>query len=177
MKMPSILLPISALYPKMRNTAGMARKAARGQVVVESIVSIIIFTIMLSLIMSISVYLYFQQALVTTAREGARQASLNADLAAGSTQAAGINYVTSYVKNEFLQLTGQSYDSSMATITVTPPSASANQTPGYRTVAVTIDWKMKNPIGIAKMLNAMKVDGSAFDTIPCHATATMRYEE
>lgn len=153
------------------------RKARSGQVIVESIASIIIFTILLSLIMSISVYLYFQQALVTTAREGARQASLNSELGSTSTQATGISYVTSYVQNEFLQLTGQSYSSSMATITVTPPSASTNQTPGYRTVTVSIDWKMKNPIGIANLLNAMHMDGSAFDTIPCHASATMRYEE
>jgi hypothetical protein len=153
------------------------RNAARGQVVMESIVSIIIFTIMLSLIMSISLYLYVQQALVTTAREGARQASLNADLGSTTTQGTGINYVTSYVKTEFQQLTGQAYDPTMATITVTPPSASANQTPGYRTVTVSINWKMKNPIGIANMLNAMKIDGSAFDKIPCYATATMRYEE
>ena len=143
----------------------------------ESIASIIIFVILLSLIMSISVYLYFQQALVTTAREGARQASLNSDLGSVSTQTAGINYVSSYVQNEFLQLTGQTYSSSVATITVTPPSASPNQTIGYRTVSVSIDWKMKNPIGIANMLNAMKIDGSAFATIPCHSSATMRYEE
>lgn len=153
------------------------RQSARGQVVVESIVSIIIFTMMLAFIMSFSVYLYFQQALVTTAREGARQASLNSDLGSTTTQSNGINYVTNYVENEFKQLTGQTYSATMATITVTPPSASANQTPGYRTVAVTINWKMKNPIGIAAMLNAMKIDGSAFDTIPCYATATMRYEE
>jgi len=151
--------------------------AAKGQVVVESIVSIILFTIMISLVMSFSVYLYFQQALVTTAREGARQASLNSSLGSSTTQSTGITYVTNYVQNEFKQLTGQSYDATMATITVTPPSASANQTPGYRTVAVTIDWKMKNPVRISNLLSAMKIDGSAFDTIPCHASATMRYEE
>jgi hypothetical protein len=127
---------------------------------VESIVSIIVFVIMLSLIMSISIYLYFQQALVTTAREGARQASLNSDMGTSGNQQAGMNYVSTYVQNEFKQLTGQTYTPTMATITVIPPSASANQTLGYRTVTVTIDWKMKNPIGI-----------------PCHATATMRYEE
>lgn len=153
------------------------RKAASGQVVVESIVSIIIFVIMLSLIMSISIYLYFQQALVTTAREGARQASLNSSLGASGTQQAGINYVTTYVQDEFRQLTGQTYSPSVATITVTPPSASAVQTLGYRTVTVTINWNMQNPIGISNMLNAMHIDGSAFDTIPCRATATMRYEE
>jgi len=151
--------------------------AAKGQVVVESIVSIILFTIMISLVMSFSVYLYFQQALVTTAREGARQASLNSSLGSTSTQAAGVSYVSGYVQDEFQQLTGQTYDATMATITVSPPSASANQTPGYRTVSVTIDWKMKNPVRISNLLSAMKIDGSAFDTIPCHASATMRYEE
>ena len=162
---------------KVQSVNSIKRKALSGQVVVESIVSILIFVIMLSLIMSISMYLYFQQALVTTAREGARQASLNSDMGATGTQQAGINYVSSYVQNEFKQLTGQTYSPTMATITIIPPSQSANQTPGYRTVTVTVDWKMKNPIGIAKLLNAMNVDGSAFDTIPCHATATMRYEE
>lgn len=153
------------------------RKAESGQVVLESIVSILVFTIMLSLIMSISIYLYFQQALVTTAREGTRQAALSSDIGAAGTQQAGINYVTTYVQNEFKQLTGQTYTPTMATITVIPPSASPNQALGYRTVTVNIDWKMKNPVGIANLLNAMKIDGSAFDTIPCHATATMRYEE
>ena len=160
-----------------RTSSPCLRKAQSGQVVVESIVSIILFVIMLSLIMSISVYLYFQQALVTTAREGARQAALNSDLGSVGTQSAGMIYVSNYVQNEFKQLTGQTYSAAMATITVTPPSASVNQTIGYRTVTVSINWKMKNPIGIANLLKAMKVDGSAFDTIPCFATATMRYEE
>ncbi len=160
-----------------RMSSPRQRKAQPGQVVLESIASIIIFVIMLSLIMSISVYLYFQQALVTTAREGARQAALNSDLGSVGTQSAGITYVSNYVQNEFKQLTGQTYSATMATITVTPPSASANQAVGYRTVTVSINWKMKNPIGISNLLNAMKIDGSAFDTIPCYATATMRYEE
>ncbi len=156
---------------------GFRHKAASGQVVIESIASIIIFTILLATVMSITVYLYFQQALVTAARDGARQASLNTALGTVSTESAGMTFVENYVANEIEQLTGQVSSPGNSTITVVPPSDSPVQTPGQRTVSVTIQWQMKNPIGIAGFLNALGADGSAFDTIPVGATATMRYEE
>ena len=153
------------------------RKRASGQAIIESLASIIIFTILLALIVSISAYLYFQQALVTAAREGARQASLNASMGSSSTESSGIAAVQAYVSNEVLQLTGQDFSTSSATITVVPPSQSANQTPGQRTVNVQITWNMKNPIGIAGFLKALGTNASALDTIPVVASATMRYEE
>ena len=153
------------------------RKRKSGQAIIESIVGILIFCILLALIMSITAYLYFQQALVTAAREGARQASLNSDIGALNTENAGINYVQNYVITEIEQLTGQSYNSSQASIVVTPPSKSPSQVNGKRMVTVAINWKMKNPVNIAGLLRALGTDGSAFETIPVYAMATMRYEE
>lgn len=155
--------------------AGRSKKS--GQAIIESIVGILIFTILLALVVSITAYLYFQQALVTAAREGARQASLNADIGAPGTENAGVSYVQNYVIDEIQQLTGQTYDGNNATIVVTPPSQSPNQMSGKRMVTVTIDWKMKNPVNIAGLLNALGANGSAFEVIPVHAMATMRYEE
>jgi len=152
------------------------RRASAGQAVIESIVSLILFVMMLGLIMAISVYLYFQQALVTAAREGAREASLNADLGSLSSESGGIADVEDYVANEIQQLTGQVIGNN-ANIVVTPPSASASQVPGERTVRVDISWSLNNPVGIGNFLTAMGGDGSAFTTIPVSATATMRYEE
>lgn len=160
-----------------RKLSARKRKAASGQVVIEVLASIIIFTIMLALVMSISVYLYFQQALVTAAREGCRQAALSATIGAQSTEQAGINTVKTFVQNQIQKLTGQTFSASTATITVLPPSQSASQAFGQRDVQVNITWNMKNPIGISKMLNAMGAEDTAFDTIPVYASATMRYEE
>src|SRR5690606_11916825 len=140
-----------------------------GQAIIESIVGILIFTILLALIMSVTVYLYFQQALVTAAREGARQAALNSDIGALNTENAGINYVENYVINEIQQLTGQSYNSNQASIVVTPPSQSPSQINGKRMVTVTINWNLKNPVNIAGLLRALGANGSAFETIPVYA--------
>lgn len=156
----------------------LSRKAANsGQAVIEIIAGVVIFTIMMSLIMSISAYLYFQQALVTAAREGARHASFNSDLGEGGSEQAGSGEVQTYVENTILQLTGQQASPGVATITVVPPSQSADQTSGKRTVSVNIEWQMENPIGIAGFLDALGTDGDAFRTFPVYATATMRYEE
>ena len=154
-----------------------SRRAFGGQAVIESIASIIMFTLLLGLVMCVTVYLYFQQALVTAAREGARQASLNDKLNAVATESAGMAEVRNYVADQVLNLTGQTYSPGVATITVTPPSASANQTPGERMVSVRIDWNMTNPVGVGNMINALDGEGDNFLHIPVHAMATMRYEE
>lgn len=148
-----------------------------GQVVLEMIASLIMFTMMVSLTTSVSVYLYFQHALVTAAREGARQASLSDELSDAATEDAGIVTVKAYIQNQIFQLTGQQFNDTIATISVIPPSQSPNQTPGEREVSVTIDWKITNPLGISGLLSALGADGSAFSEIPTYATATMRYEE
>jgi hypothetical protein len=151
------------------------RKAAKGQAVIESIASIILFTMMLGLVMAITVYLYFQQALVTAAREGARQAALNADIGSAGSEGNGIGTVQNFVINQVQQTTGQTL--AAADITVTPPSASPDQTPGNRTVNVQITWNMTNPVGVGNFVEALGGDGEPFKTIPVSATATMRYEE
>lgn len=155
----------------------MRRGSQSGQVVIEMIVGLIIFTIMLALVMSISVYLYFQQALVTAAREGARQASLNNAIGTGNGEAAGMAEIQGYVSETIRHLTGQEATSGVANIIVIPPSQSSDQTSGNRTVTVNIIWQMQNPIGIAGMLSALGAKGESFKTFPVYATATMRYEE
>jgi hypothetical protein len=160
-----------------RKTSVQSRKAASGQVVIETIASILMFTLMLATVMSISVYLYFQQALVTAAREGARHAALDTSLGSASSEQDGMTTVETYVADEIQQLTGQSFSPSVATITVTPPSASSDQTPGRRNVRVDITWNMTNPVGVGAFMDALGADGSAFKTIPVSASATMRYEE
>lgn len=162
---------------QFQKTSAHRRKAASGQVVIEVIASIIMFTIMLAMVMSISVYLYFQQALVTAAREGCRQASLDSSIGAQSTEQTGVNNVKTYVQTEIQRLTGQTFNSSTATITVVPPSQSASQVSGQRDVQVQITWQMTNPVGIGNFVEAFGADGSAFKTIPVSASATMRYEE
>lgn len=150
------------------------RKAASGQAVIESIGSIILFTILLAIMMTMVVYLYFQQALVTAAREGARQAALNSSLGNAATQNTGISYVQQYVKDEVKSLTGQTYDASKATITVTPPTG----VQGQRTVNVTITWRIQNPLaGVTTLIGDLGGNGNAFNWIPVSAGASMRYEE
>jgi hypothetical protein len=166
---------VNIVFAGLQKLVKRPRKS--GQAIIESIVGILIFSMLLAFIMSITAYLYFQQALVTAAREGARQASLNTDIGATTTENAGITYVKNYVIDEIRQLTGQTYSSTMATIAISPPSRSPNQTNGKRMVSVTINWNMKNPVNIAGLLEALGADGSAFDVIPVYAMATMRYEE
>jgi len=160
-----------------KKTSNRTRAAESGQAVIESIASIIIFTLMLGMVMCISVYLYFQQALVTAAREGARQASLNSELGSSGSQQDGIDSVQTYVGTEVQKLTGQAYSPDVATITVTPPSASADQTPGKREVTVSIVWTMTNPVSVGNMAAAFGGNADTFNRIPVSASATMRYEE
>lgn len=148
-----------------------------GQAIIEMIGGMIIFTLLLAMVMSLSMYLYFQQALVTAAREGARHASLNNNLGSTSTERTGISEIQSYVTTAIRNLTGQTVSPSVATITVVPPSESASQTVGSRNVTVSIQWRMTNPLGVANFLNALGANGDNFRTFPVAASATMRYEE
>lgn len=145
----------------------------KGQGVIEIIGSLIIFTIMLSLMMSVSVYLYIQHAMVSVAREGTRSASLNTKLGETATSNAGISETRTFVKNSALQIAGSTLTD--GEITVTPPSPTG--TLGQRTVTVTINHTMNNPVNIAGFLEALGADGEEFRHIPVSATATMRYEE
>jgi len=151
----------------------LSSKSQKGQGVIEIIGSLIVFTIMLSLMMSVSVYLYIQHAMVSVAREGARSASLNTKIGDTATTNAGITETRTYVKNSAQAIAGSTLTD--GEITVTPPSAGG--TLGQRTVTVTINHSMTNPVNIAGMLDALGADGEAFRNIPVSATATMRYEE
>ncbi len=154
-------------------------RCAKGQAVIETIASIIIFVIMLALIISISVYLYVQHAMISAARESCRMASLNSGYADEATQATAITETEEYVLAAIESLTGQTPsadpDSGNIEITVSPPDLSLAA--GDKTITVTIDYQMENPIPIDEFLSALGADGDAFGTIPVHATATMRYEE
>ena len=149
------------------------RTKHRGQGVLEITASLIMFTIMIALTMSISAYLYTQHAFVTAARDGARKAAVNTDLGDPATEATGITDIQNEVIDSVAQLTGQLVDED--NITVTPPDAAG--TPGDRTVSVVINFDMDNPVNIAGLLGAMGAGGDDFATIPIFSTATMRYEE
>lgn len=153
------------------------RAASSGQAVIECVGSLILFTLMMTIMVSITAFLYFQQALVTAAREGARQASLHPAFNSPATEGQGINQVRTLVARQIQQLTGQVYDPDSATITVVPPSESDDQTPGQRTVSVIIRWQLANPVGVSGFMNALGANGETFRSIPVGAIAVMRYEE
>ncbi len=157
--------------PKHRS-AGRKHRAAEGQAIIEIVGGLIIFTIMLCLIMTITGWLYLQQAIVTSAREGARQASLNDALGVLTTQVTGITATQAYVINEVKSLTGQAITAS--NVTVTPPTGVV----GSRMVTVTIKMNFVNPVKIDGFLSGVGVTGAnTFGTIPVSSQATMRYED
>ncbi|MGE0199514.1 MAG: TadE/TadG family type IV pilus assembly protein [Candidatus Melainabacteria bacterium] len=145
-----------------------------GQGLIEIIGMLVVFTILICMMTSISAYLYVQHALTTVAREGARVASLNSDLADAANQSSAEDEIKSYVQNAMMQMTGQSLEAD--SIDVTPPDAAG--TSGERTVTVAINYNMDNPVPIDSFLSAFpNTDGNHFSTIPVFSTATMRYEE
>jgi hypothetical protein len=146
------------------------RKAKRGQALIESTISIILFTMLLATMVSFCVYLYMQQAIVTVAREGARQASLTDDLANNT------DSVEQYVKDEVRSLTGQNFDNGTGSIMVDGPLPSTSN-PNINVVTVSIDYSIPNPIPIGSFMTALGGDGTAFNSIPVAASATMRYED
>ena len=149
------------------------RKRQKGQAVIELTVSIIMFVLMIALTFSISTYLYVQHAIISAAREGARQAALNTDIGDTSTQSAGQQTVEDYVVSNVQSLTGLTMETQ--NVTVTPPAS--NGQVGDRTVTVQINYTMQNPLPVAAFLQALGASGEGLDTIPVASTATMRYEE
>lgn len=148
-------------------------RAQKGQAVLEITASLIIFVIMLSIIMSISLYLYVQHAAVSTVREGARFASLNTDIGNPATEGVGISAVQAYVQNTATQLAGLTLNAE--DVVVTPPDPAGIQ--GERNVQVEMTFNVTNPIGISGFLSAFGVEGNSFEEFPIHAEAIMRYEE
>ncbi len=144
-----------------------------GQGVIEITAMLIVFTILISVVMSFSAFLYLQHAMITSAREGTRIAALNGDLGDTDTQDTGTTAVQQYVINSAQSLSGQTLTEDDITVTAPDPDG----TTGERTVTVTINYDMQNPVNIGGLLTALGADGSVFDTFPVVATATMRYEE
>ncbi len=144
-----------------------------GQGVIEITAMLIVFTILISIVMSFSAFLYLQHAMITAAREGTRIAALNGDLGDADSQDAGTTTVQNYVINSASSLSGQTLTADDITVTAPDPDG----TTGERTVTVTINYDMENPVNIGGFLTALGADGSVFDTFPVVATATMRYEE
>jgi Flp pilus assembly protein TadG len=148
------------------------RRYTRGQGVIELIIGLVMFSMMLALMSSVSIYLYVQHSLVSAAREGARIASLDSNIG-GTNVAAGQQAVITRIQDFMRISTGQEIPS--ANIVVTAPSATAPQ--GSRTVAVEINHVMNNPIAVGALLRGLGADPTGLEQIPVSATATMRYEE
>ena len=159
----------------------MAKRAkSKGQAVIELTLSTIMFTILVTLVASVSIYLYVQHSVVSAAREGVRVASTDPNFESGGNQAQGITDVKNRVKDFMASATGQTLDDSNSEIDVTPPDATDPQ--GQRTVQVQVTYTMQNPIPIADFIAAVGSSGSAdsnnpLKEIPVTATATMRFEE
>ena len=127
-------------------------------------------SLMFALVCSGFVFLYTQTTLISAARQGARVAAVNMDLASNpsSVQTAVYDQVNTY----FQQTTGQTLAAS--DVTVTGPTGA---TVGQRNVQVTVQYSMPNPLGVAGLLSALGGDGAPWQSFPVSATATMRYEE
>jgi hypothetical protein len=141
-----------------------------GQAVIELVFSLIVFTIILALISTACVYLYMQHTIITAAREGARAAAINVDIA--DNFATGETAVKTRVQNFFSQTTGQTL--SLTNIIVNPPTGPV----GHRNVSVQVNFTIQNPIPIADFLSALGVaNTSSISNIPVSANSSMRYEE
>lgn len=158
-----------AVAKRQRN----GRKREKGQSVIELTASIIMFVIMMGLVFSISAYLYVQHAMVSAAREGARNASLNTEIGDEDTTQEGVDAVEAYVVEAVQSMTG--LDMENENVTVTPPDA--GEAVGERMVTVQINYNMENPLPIAGFLQAFGASGEGLDAFPITAVATMRYEE
>lgn len=141
---------------------------------IELTVNIIMFVLMITIVTSLSAYLYVQQAIVTTAREGARIGSLNQDIGNPATSASGVDAVKTHVMTMAQRTTGITINE--ADIDVTPPDPALPV--GERSVEVVLDFSIPNPLPVEPMLAAFSGGNSyGLGDIPIHAEATMRYEE
>ncbi|MBK8190827.1 MAG: pilus assembly protein [Vampirovibrionales bacterium] len=150
------------------------RGRSRGQAMIEMTANIIMFVLMITVVASMSAYLYVQQAIVTAAREGARIGSLNQEIGAPATSAAGVDAVKTYVVSMVQRTTGLIVMPD--DIDVTPPDPALPV--GERSVEVVLDFSITNPLPVEPLLAAFS-GGNSYNLgqIPIHAEATMRYEE
>jgi len=144
-----------------------------GQGSVELLMTLLIFIMMLGTLMSISFYLYLNNAFWTAAKEGARAASVDQNFANTTTVATGVTDVQTWVINFVQNSIGITIPAS--DITVTGPTGAVI---GSRTMQVTISYQFQNPVAIRTFIN--KLGGgntTGLDTFTISSTATMRYEE
>lgn len=146
---------------------------SKGQASIELVMSLLMFVAMLGSLLSISMYLYINHIFLTAAKEGARVAAVETDLANGATSAQGVSDVQDWVQDFVSSSTGIQLDPS--NIDVSGPDGA---TVGSRTVTVTVNYEFQNPVQIRTFMNRM-TGGSAtgLDTFTISNTATMRYEE
>lgn len=161
---------------------GKAHGGYRGQGIIELAAGLIMFVSLLSLMIASTMYLYVQQVATSAVREGARVASLSADLSSAQTQAAAIAAIKQTVVDT-AAASGLTVDPNY--VTVTPPSSQAAM--GSRKVAVKLDFNWNNIIPSGTFANAFQPPpedsqppqstSSALDVARIAAQAVMHYEE
>lgn len=148
------------------------RHGCRGQSAVEMVGGIIVFAIMMSGLISFSLYLYMNHAFLTAVREGARYASTDSRLAVAGTNATAVAAVRTEVISMIQAGTGITVPGN--SITVTGPTGA---TVGRRNVRVSIVFDYPAPIQVGTLINFFTGGGSDLDNFPIQAQAVMRYEE
>lgn len=144
----------------------------KGQASIELVMSLIFFVMMLGTILSLSMYMYVQHTFLTGAKEGARAAAVNTNLANAGTYATGESEVKATVTDFVSSTTNIALDNN--DIDIDGPSGAV----GNRTVTITISHQFENPVQIRTFIDRLN-GGSAegLDTFTINGTATMRYEE
>ncbi len=148
------------------------RSAAKGQGTIELVMSLLLFVMMLGTILSISTYLYINHIFLTAAKEGARAAAVESNLADAATYADGETNVQDRVVEFVAQSTG--IELTPSDVDLTGPTGAV----GDRTVEVSVTYQFQNPVQIRTFINRLGGgSASGLDTFNIGSTATMRYEE
>ena len=157
-------------------------KVHQGQGIIELAAGLIMFVSLLSLMIASTMYLYVQQVATSAVREGARVASLSADLSSAQTQAAAVAAIKQTVVDT-AAASGLTVDPNH--ITVTPPNSQAAM--GSRRVGVKLEFDWHNLIPSGTFANAFQAPpeegqpvqsgGSALDVAHIAAQAVMHFEE
>jgi hypothetical protein len=148
------------------------RSHQKGQATLELIPTLICFAMMLAVVSALCLYLYLQNITITVAREGARFASLNAELGTTATQAVGTAAVKSRISDMVQNALGSPLPANG--VTITPPTG----TLGNRLVKVKINMNITNPISIPDFNATFNGEpAKLFETIPLTAEASAHYEE
>ncbi len=164
------------VFKNVLNVKNRLRTCFKGQATVELMFSIMMFVSMLGTLIMVSLYLYMSNTLLTAAKEGARVASINQDLAAtqgSTTYNDGVSAVQSWVQS-FMQ-TSSGIVLPTSDVSVSGPTG----TVGSRTVQVTVSYQFQDPLAIRTFMSELGGHGtsSGLDTYTLTNSATMRYEE